>query len=631
MTDNNHTPVESSAAGAAAPATPAPTHAHGPFVPTDAAAVAAPITPAAAAAISAQQARLECRMYAERYPEVDDLVMVNVRQIAEMGAYVHLLEYNNIEGMILLNELSRRRIRSIQKLIRVGKNEVVVVLRVDREKGYIDLSKRRVSPEDIAKCEEKYNKSKTVHSIMRHVAEKLSMSLEDLYNQIGWPLYEKFGHAYKAFEQAVSDPDRVFEGMNVSEEIRRELILNIRRRLTPQAIKIRADIEVTCFSYEGIDAVKAALAAGEAMSTPEVPIKITLVAPPLYIMITNSLDKNLGLQVMEKAVQKIEETIKASAGNLNVKMKPRAVSETDDIELEKMIDEADRMNRDVDGDDDVSGSLSSASPARSLAQGSTNPSKSSTSSSITPDSTANSTSTPFHHQHWDEQLLAHSSFFCRHRPLVAPADHHKDLLGRLDADDVLAFAASKLSLKGETPTATAGKKNGSNPRNLAGASVWIAKSPQDLVPKALRTGQAKENYNDEYAKLFGSFNPYAPPNDPSSASQIDSLLNLGEAEQKDMMEEAFARLMNSNNSNSVRQRLVNKSGDLVGRIRRRNVEPILDQMADAEIVQAIGIKKIRRKKMNKHKKKKQRRLVRDSSRYNKAKRKKSGPMREKQE
>ena len=56
-------------------------------------------------------------------------------QIAEMGAYVKLLEYDNIDGMILLSELSRRRIRSIQKLIRIGRNEVVIVLRVDKEKG----------------------------------------------------------------------------------------------------------------------------------------------------------------------------------------------------------------------------------------------------------------------------------------------------------------------------------------------------------------------------------------------------------------------------------------------------------------------------------------------------------------
>lgn len=67
--------------------------------------------------------------------QVEDVVMVNVRAIAEMGAYVYLLEYNSIEGMILLSELSRRRIRSINKLIRVGKTEPVVVIRVDKEKG----------------------------------------------------------------------------------------------------------------------------------------------------------------------------------------------------------------------------------------------------------------------------------------------------------------------------------------------------------------------------------------------------------------------------------------------------------------------------------------------------------------
>lgn len=62
-----------------------------------------------------------------------------------MGAYVKLLEYDNIDGMILLSELSRRRIRSIQKLIRVGRNEVVVVLRVDKEKGGEDLQKQIVA------------------------------------------------------------------------------------------------------------------------------------------------------------------------------------------------------------------------------------------------------------------------------------------------------------------------------------------------------------------------------------------------------------------------------------------------------------------------------------------------------
>jgi hypothetical protein len=76
-----------------------------------------------------------CRFYEKKFPDKDEVVMVNVRSIAEMGAYVTLLEYNNIEGMILLSELSRRRIRSINKLVRVGRNEAVMVLRVDQDKG----------------------------------------------------------------------------------------------------------------------------------------------------------------------------------------------------------------------------------------------------------------------------------------------------------------------------------------------------------------------------------------------------------------------------------------------------------------------------------------------------------------
>ncbi|KAI1311551.1 hypothetical protein EDD11_003433 [Mortierella claussenii] len=300
--------------------------------------------------------RLQCRMYANKFPEVDDLVMVNVRQIAEMGAYVQLLEYDNIEGMILLSELSRRRIRSIQKLIRVGKNEVVVVLRVDKEKGYIDLSKRRVSATDIAKCEERYNKSKAVHSIMSTVAKKENKDLETLYEQLAWPLYAKYGHAYDAFKAALNEPEKVFEGLEIVESTREELLNNIKRRLTPQPIKIRADIEVTCFDYEGIDAIKTAFKEAEAVSLPEVPIRVKLVAPPLYVMITNALDKQLGIDTMEKAIVVLEESIKKSNGNMVTKMSPKAVTEADDMELDQLLARIDKENAEVSGDDDDSDS-----------------------------------------------------------------------------------------------------------------------------------------------------------------------------------------------------------------------------------------------------------------------------------
>lgn len=67
------------------------------------------------------------------------------------------------------------------------------------------------------------------------------------------------------------------------DEKTKEVLLNqVKRKLTSQAVKIRADIECACYGYEGIDAVKTALKAGLGLSTEELPIKINLIAPPLY-------------------------------------------------------------------------------------------------------------------------------------------------------------------------------------------------------------------------------------------------------------------------------------------------------------------------------------------------------------
>ncbi|EXJ78393.1 translation initiation factor 2 subunit 1 [Capronia coronata CBS 617.96] len=295
-----------------------------------------------------------CRFYEEKYPEVDSFVMVNVKQIAEMGAYVKLLEYDNIDGMILLSELSRRRIRSIQKLIRIGRNEVVVVLRVDKEKGYIDLSKRRVSAEDIVRCEERYNKSKSVHSIMRHVAEKTKVPILKLYEDIGWPLNRKYGHAYDAFKLSITNPEVWNDVTFPNDVVKEEFHSYIGKKLTPHPTKVRADVEVTCFKYDGIDAVKEALRKAEARNNPTTQVRVKLVSPPHYVLTSQCLDKNQGIELLEQAIKDIEETIEKAGGSCVTKMAPKAVTEHDDAELQALMDKRAKENEEVSGDEDIS-------------------------------------------------------------------------------------------------------------------------------------------------------------------------------------------------------------------------------------------------------------------------------------
>lgn len=142
----------------------------------------------------------------------------------------------------------------------------------------------------------------------------------------------------------------MFGDLKVPADILEELRANIARRLTPQPVKVRADLELTNFAFSGILAIQAALAAGEALSTPEIPIKIRLVAPPLYVMVSNTTDKQGAIDLLEKACEVIGEVIsKEVGGSLNVRMRPKAVSETDDAELQALMERVARENKEISG------------------------------------------------------------------------------------------------------------------------------------------------------------------------------------------------------------------------------------------------------------------------------------------
>ncbi|KAK3004027.1 hypothetical protein RJ639_019425 [Escallonia herrerae] len=314
---------------------------------------------------------LDCRMYEGRYPKVDTTVMIQVREIGYFYSRVSLLEYNGIEGKILLSELPRSLIRSVGSLLKVGRIEPAVVLRVNRWKGYIDLSKKRLSEQDIMVCEERWNKSKLVHSIMRQVAVTMRADLQVLYIKVGWPLYRKYGHAFEAFKLIAHDPDSVLNALTrkvkrigpdgkkvtevvpvISEEVKDALVKIIRKRLTPQPLKIRADIEMKCFQLDGVLHIKEALRKAEAVGTNECPVKIKVVAPPVYVLNSQTLDKEKGISTVREAIAACTEAIESHLGKLTVKVAPRTVSEGEDKLLQEHMYRLGRQNEEVSGDED---------------------------------------------------------------------------------------------------------------------------------------------------------------------------------------------------------------------------------------------------------------------------------------
>ena len=97
------------------------------------------------------------RFYKNKYPDVDDIVICNVNDIIEESIYVELLEYG-INGMVQLSNASSRRKKKSVCLLKVNKQYPLLVIAIDKDKGYVDLSTKFLSDDDKNNANSKYIK-----------------------------------------------------------------------------------------------------------------------------------------------------------------------------------------------------------------------------------------------------------------------------------------------------------------------------------------------------------------------------------------------------------------------------------------------------------------------------------------
>jgi len=220
-----------------------------------------------------------------------------------------------------------------------------MVIRVDREKRYIDLSKKKVLAADAASTELHFKKAKMVHNILKQMAVKLGpdCTLLYLYEKFGWSLYDKYGHAFDAFRLIMSDKEAVFKEIKISPEEQAVLYDSIAKKMAPTPMKLRADFEMTCFTYEGIDALKEALITSRTKVNshdPDIQISFKLIAPPNYRCETITLKKNEGLALLEDALHEVERVIKLKGGTFKLTSGPQIIGES---AKDKDVDEIMRM------------------------------------------------------------------------------------------------------------------------------------------------------------------------------------------------------------------------------------------------------------------------------------------------
>ncbi len=133
-------------------------------------------------------------------------------------------------------------------------------------------------------------------------------------------------------------------------ELHAELLAIVRHRMSSNPVKVEAEINLTCFGIDGVDALKAALLAARQVGTAEIPISVTVKAfafpvcvvvivvfingfliekkaSPVYTLSAIHVDKALATDLLNKAIEQVKLKIATfPSGQLEVKTAPKVVT-----------------------------------------------------------------------------------------------------------------------------------------------------------------------------------------------------------------------------------------------------------------------------------------------------------------
>jgi translation initiation factor 2 subunit 1 len=188
------------------------------------------------------------------YPEEGDCVFCTVTNVQYNSVFVSLDEYERKSGMIHISEVSPGRIRNINDYVKEGKVIVCKVLNINKERGHIDLSLRRVNESQRrAKIEERKQEG-IAENILKSYVKLYQGDVDALYSKLSLAIKDSYDSVYLAFEDVVEDGlDLTTFGLD--KEFVTQLNEIIKERIKPKQVTIEGEITLTSYESNGVEVI----------------------------------------------------------------------------------------------------------------------------------------------------------------------------------------------------------------------------------------------------------------------------------------------------------------------------------------------------------------------------------------
>ena len=247
------------------------------------------------------------------WPQAGDLVVATVRRITHYGAYVSLDEYGK-EGLLHISEISSTWIRNIRHFVREGQKVVLKVLRVDRGRGQVDVSLRRVSKREKREKLLYWKRDKKAEGLLRSVSEKLKAPYEEIYEKAGAIIEKEFG-LYEGLEKTAKEGAGVLLELGVPKNMAAALAEIAKEKIKIPMVKIRGTLEMQCTKPNGVTLIRKALLSAQQIEKPsDVEVDIWLVAAPRYCIEVSAENYKEAERVLQRAVETALKDISKAGG-----------------------------------------------------------------------------------------------------------------------------------------------------------------------------------------------------------------------------------------------------------------------------------------------------------------------------
>ena len=190
------------------------------------------------------------------FPEESDLVMCTVNNIQHNSIFVSIHEYNR-QGMITISEIAPGRIRNIRDYVVEGRVVVCKVLSVNQERGYIDLSLRRVSEGQKRQKSDEIKQELRAEKIIEMASHSLKTDFKTLYPKIAVPILKEYFYIYQAFNEVING--NIALGTYIDKTTAEVLEKTIREKIKPKEIVIAGDLSISLWEEKGIEVIKSSL------------------------------------------------------------------------------------------------------------------------------------------------------------------------------------------------------------------------------------------------------------------------------------------------------------------------------------------------------------------------------------